>query len=245
METAVLSDLTLILELIGTAAFALTGVIVAVKKELDVLGVLVLGMTTAVGGGVLRDVLLGRVPPVMFTSPVYAGVAAAVSIVCFLAFYFFPNSMLPLVKRHDPTINVLDALGLGIFVVVGVRAAIGAGYGDNAFLSLFLGVMTGVGGGVLRDMLVGDIPTILVRRIYAIAAAAGAALYYALNRLGASETVALLSGVGVTLTLRLLSMIFHWNLPRVRMPKEERDEDASKQTEADCGRPKRKTDHGL
>ena len=133
----------------------------------------------------------------------------------------------------DPEVNVL------------IRGDIGAGYGDNAFLSLFLGVMTGVGGGVLRDMLVGDIPTILVRRIYAIAAAAGAALYYALHRLGASETAALLSGVGVTLTLRLLSMIFHWNLPRVRMPKEERDEDASKQTEADCGRPKRKTDHGL
>lgn len=218
METVFLSDLTMILELIGTAAFALTGVLVAVRKKLDVLGVLVLGMTTAVGGGAFRDILLGRVPPVMFTSPIYAGVAAAVSILSFLAFYFFPNRMLPLVKKHDPTLNVLDALGLGIFVVVGVRAAINAGHADNAFLSLFLGVITGVGGGVLRDMLVGLIPTILVRRIYAIAAAAGAVLYYVLHRLGVSEAVALFSGVGITLVLRLCSQKYHWNLPRVDLP---------------------------
>ena len=212
-----LERLTLAFELIGTAAFALSGVMTCVKKELDVLGVLVVGVVTAVGGGALRDVLLGRLPPVMFTRPVYALVAAGVCLLAFLLLYLQGPRSLAYLERLNPVINVFDAVGLGVFAVVGVGAAIDCGFGQNAFLAVFVGAVTGVGGGLMRDLLVGDIPMVLKKRVYALAAIAGSALYYALYRLNADEGVSQFCGMGLVILIRLLASHYKWNLPRIRL----------------------------
>ena len=211
METAIF-----VLELIGTVAFALSGVMVALEKELDLLGVAVLGTVTAVGGGAMRDILLGDVPPVLFRNPIYVAVAVGVSLLAFAFAYLLGDRFSHNVEKLNPAINVLDAIGLGVFVVVGVRAAASAGYSDNAFLAVFVGTVTGVGGGLMRDQLVGRIPMVLQKRVYAIAALAGAALYYAMHALGFYEVVAVASGVLVVIAIRILATHFHWNLPRIR-----------------------------
>ena len=215
MNEHALSLLTLALELIGTAAFALSGVMTAVKKELDVLGVLVVGVITAVGGGALRDVLLGRLPPLMFTSPIYTIVAGAVSFIAFVVLYLRGPRSIPYLDRLNPALNVLDAVGLGVFAVVGVRTAIQLGFGEHAFLAIFVGVVTGVGGGLSRDLLVGNIPMVLKKRVYALAAIAGAALYYALIRLGANEAASQFCSMGLIVLIRLLASYYKWNLPRI------------------------------
>ena len=145
-------------EIIGTIAFAVAGSLVAIRRELDIFGTVVVGGVTAVGGGCLRDILLGNLPPNMFRVPVYAIVAASVAIIVFLIEYKFPAEKVLASKKYESIVNIFDALGLAIFVVVGINSAKSCGYGDNAFLSVCVGVLTGVGGGVIRDLLVKTVP---------------------------------------------------------------------------------------
>ncbi len=217
MNVQTLGQVTLAFELIGTVAFALSGVMTGVKKELDLLGVLVVGVVTAVGGGALRDVLLGRLPPAMFLHPVYALVAAGVCLLAFLLLYLQGPRSIAYLERLNPVINVFDAIGLGVFAIVGVSAAIRAGFVQNAFLAVFVGAVTGVGGGLMRDLLVGDIPMVLKKRVYALAAIAGSALYYTLRRLNAGEGVSQFCGMGLVILIRLLASHYKWNLPRIRL----------------------------
>lgn len=204
--------LILILELAGTAAFALSGAMLALKKNMDLFGVCVMGLTTACGGGVLRDMLLGALPPVMFRQPVYAMTAIVMSLIVFL-----PAVRRALTADHRAwaAITLLaDSAGLGIFTCcAGVAAAINAGYGDNLFFSVFLGTVTGVGGGVLRDVMAGMPPYIFVKHVYACAAIAGAILCAALWS-AAGSTAAMLSGSLLIFLLRLLAAHFRWNFPR-------------------------------
>lgn len=204
-----------IMEMIGTVAFAISGVMVAIDNELDLMGALVLGCITAIGGGALRDVLLGKLPPVLFTNPRYLMVAIGVSLATFLIAYFLGDRFTQRMQKLDPFINVLDAVGLGIFVVVGVDASISMGYGDNVTLSLFVGTITGVGGGVFRDQLAGRVPVILKKRIYAVAAIAGAVLYYVLLKLNVDRTFSLFACSALIVALRLLATHYHWNLPKI------------------------------
>lgn len=209
--------LTLVFELIGTVAFALSGVMEGVRKELDILGIVVVGTVTAVGGGALRDVLLGILPPVMFTKPVYALVAVATCIVAFTVLRIRGPRSIERLDRLNPVINVFDAVGLGVFAVVGVDTALRSGYAANPFLSIFVGTVTGVGGGLMRDILIQTIPRVLKKRVYALAAFAGASLYYALRLLLVNAGFAMLASVGVVVLIRLLASRFQWNLPRIRI----------------------------
>ncbi|MBQ4047046.1 MAG: TRIC cation channel family protein [Clostridia bacterium] len=202
--------LMLIVELIGTVAFAVSGAMTGLSKRMDIFGVAILGLTTATGGGVLRDILLGSFPPMMFRNPIYAAVAIGGAIVIFL----------PVVRRllartqrvYSAILFCADTLGLGIFTVVGVQAAYLAGY-NNAFLAIFVGTITGVGGGVLRDVLAGNTPYIFVKHIYACAAIAGALVCVLLwHPLGA--TAAMFAGAGVIVAIRVLAAHFHWSLPK-------------------------------
>ncbi len=200
-----------ILELAGTAAFAVSGAMLALKKNMDVFGVCVMGLTTACGGGVIRDVLLGVLPPVMFRAPVYALTAIGVSVVVFL-----PSVRRALTadsRAYAAIILLADSAGLGIFACAGVAAAVNAGYGDNFFFSVFLGAVTGVGGGVLRDVMAGMPPYIFVKHVYAVAAILGAMLCAALW-VPAGRTAAMLSGSALIFLLRLLAAHFRWSLPR-------------------------------
>lgn len=203
-----------ICEFAGTVAFAVSGAMVAVHKRVDLFGVLFLGMITALGGGALRDVLLGRFPPAMFSNYGYVVTAVAAALVVFVAARMLTERYVLKETAIEQINNVFDALGLGVFAVTGTALAIGLGYGDNGFLAVFMGMTTAIGGGVLRDLLLREIPFVLKKRIYAIAAICGGLTYYLGWLLGAPETLALCAGVAVTFVLRLLATIFKWNLPK-------------------------------
>ena len=205
------------LELVGTAAFAASGAQMGVRRNMDILGVLVLALTTALGGGVLRDVILGIHPPRMFENGVYAAVALAVGLALFFAVRWrvrHPRRIsVAWLRAYDRTLNFLDALGLGIFTVVGVNTAISVNMGGNAMLLVFVGVCTGVGGGLLRDVLAQETPAIFIKQIYACDSCAGALLYVFAHGLLPEPLLALLA-TALVLLVRLLSLRYDWNLPR-------------------------------
>ena len=201
-------------ELVGTVAFALSGAMLAAHKGLDLFGVLYLGVVTALGGGTVRDLLLGITPPKMFYSYEYVALAVVTALVLFLVFRRFPRARGGMAGQMDLLYNLCDAVGLGIFAVIGTSAGMEAGYGENAFLCVFLGLTTGVGGGILRDIMCAGIPGVLRKHIYAVAAIAGSAAFYLLFRLGLDGTAAALCGMSVTVVLRLLARHYHWNLPK-------------------------------
>ncbi|MDY6314221.1 MAG: TRIC cation channel family protein [Clostridia bacterium] len=200
-----------VFEIIGTIAFAVSGAIVALKKQMDMLGVAALGLCTAVGGGVIRDMILGNTPPVMFRDPMYSVVAICASIIVFL----------PPIRRtiensgalYDKILLLMDSVGLGIFTVIGVRCAYSMNDEYGIFLVTFVGVVTGVGGGVLRDVLAGNPPYIFVKHFYACASIVGAALCAFLWHRTGSTTAAIIAGSASVIVLRLLAAHFRWSLP--------------------------------
>ncbi|MCR4934797.1 MAG: trimeric intracellular cation channel family protein [Lachnospiraceae bacterium] len=191
------------LEIIGTIAFAISGAMVGIEKKMDIFGVLVLGMTTAVGGGIIRDLLIGVVPPMAFQEPVYALTAIAVSIIVFLP--FVRNR----INKISKMILLMDSIGLGIFTVIGIKAA--ASFG-NAFLSIFLALVTGVGGGVLRDVFAQDRPMIFVKHFYASAAIIGAVVSLLLWNINVETSM--IVGAATVIVLRILAAKFRWHLPK-------------------------------
>ena len=205
-----MEQLFLILELVGTLAFAASGAITGLKKNMDIFGVCILGLTTAVGGGVIRDLILGITPPSTFLDPIYAVVALLTSLVLFL----------PRIRRllmwdqqlYDLVLLTMDSAGLGIFTVSGIRIAYQAAPHPSLFLLVFVGVVTGVGGGVMRDVMAGDTPYIFVKHVYASASLAGALACAALWPL-VGEMAAMLCGGGLVIAIRILSAHFRWNLP--------------------------------
>ena len=217
--TPMLSSLFQIADLIAICTAAVTGVLAASAIRADVFGAVVLGCTTAFGGGMLRDLLLGVTPPAALRNPLMLFVAAGVSLITFFLEYCFADKspgeeMARQRIRHEQLFNAIDALSLSMFVIVGIDAAVAAGYADNAFLTVFVGVITGVGGGVLRDVMIRRIPIILQKRIYALAALLGAVLDVILLHLGCPGEVSAMIAVCVIMLIRLLSAKFRWNLPR-------------------------------
>lgn len=202
-----------VLELIGTIAFAGSGAIVGIQKKMDLFGVCILGLTTAVGGGILRDLILNITPPAAFQNPIFAVTAALVSLVLFI-----PAVRSSYGRRealYKELILLTDSLGLGLFTVVGVQAGMAAIAERNLFLATFVGVLTGVGGGVLRDVMAGNMPSIFVRHFYACAAILGAwacALLWSVI----GELPAMIAGAALTLILRLLAAHFRWSLPKAK-----------------------------
>ncbi len=206
-----MQTLVLILELIGTVAFAVSGAMTALKKHMDVFGVTILGVITAVGGGAIRDIVLGITPPSVFTKPVYAAVAVAVSIIAFL-----PPVRRFLTQTHklyDELMLIMDSLGLAIFTVMGISTAYSVGSDKNLLLLVFVGVITGVGGGLMRDIMAGNTPYIFVKHIYACASLVGA-LLAACTWETLGEMYAMIPGAATVLIIRLLAAHFKWSLPK-------------------------------
>ena len=200
----------LIFEIIGTVAFAASGAIIALNKKMDIFGVIILGLVTAVGGGVLRDVILGFTPPNMFRNPVYAIVAAVASVLLFSS--KIRNAIFKKQKVYDFCLLVMDSIGLGIFTVVGIMVAQNRII-NNPFFLVFLGVITGIGGGVMRDVMAGNTPYIFVKHFYATASIIGAIVTVALwGYIGA--TFSMVIGAVLIVVLRLLAAHFHWSLPK-------------------------------
>lgn len=192
-----------ILEIIGTIAFAVSGAMVGIEKKMDVFGVAALGATTAVGGGIIRDIIIGVIPPSAFQQPIYILIALAVSMLVFTR---------PVRKRIDvnsPILILIDSIGLGVFTVLGVKAGIDF---HNAFLQIFLGTVTGTGGGVLRDIFANEKPMIFVKHFYASAALIGAAVCVVLYPY--NDNLAMIIGILTIAVLRLLAARFRWHLPK-------------------------------
>lgn len=203
-------------ELIGVIAFAFSGAMLAIQKEMDILGVCVMGATTAVGGGIMRDVMLGITPPTSLANPLHVFVAIGVSLVAFLPFFqkFLRNKSH---KAYDAFMLIADSLGLGIFTVMGVNLALKTVEHPSIFICTFLGVITGVGGGVLRDILSKSKPYIFVKHFYACAAIFGAIICTALHP-HVGELPATIIGLSVIFTLRLLAAKYRWKLPKYSLP---------------------------
>lgn len=211
-----MDEFIFILELIGTVAFASSGAMIAIEKKMDIFGVNVLGATTAVGGGIMRDIILGLTPPGAFSHPVYVLVAALTSTILFVIAYAKPTAFESRVKTdyYDKLMFWCDTAGLGIFTVVGIQAAVRAVGGENVFFFVFIGTLTGVGGGVLRDIMAGETPHILVKHIYACAAIAGG-IVCVVGRTAFGEAYGTILGLAATVLLRFLAAHFRWNLMRV------------------------------
>ena len=211
-----MDEFIFILELIGTVAFASSGAMIAIEKKMDIFGVNVLGATTAVGGGIMRDIILGLTPPGAFSHPVYVLVAALTSTILFVIAYAKPTAFESRVKTdyYDKLMFWCDTAGLGIFTVVGIQAAVRAVGGENVFFFVFIGTLTGVGGGVLRDIMAGETPYILVKHIYACAAIAGG-IVCVVGRTAFGEAYGTILGLAATVLLRVLAAHFRWNLMRV------------------------------
>ena len=216
MEYTFTQQLINICEIIGIIAFAISGAMVAIEKDLDIFGVVVLGVTTALGGGVIRDLILAINPPTMFISSNYAALAAISSLIIFIFSYYKYKYIQKNRKIFDNALNFFDSIGLGVFVVLGINTAMYSGYSDNNFLIMFIGVITGRGGGILRDIMVKDIPFVLRKRIYALAAILGGGVYIVLLKNGINSNFSLIIGILITILIRVLSKKYEWSLPRVK-----------------------------
>lgn len=208
-----MDDVMFILELIGAAAFAVSGAMVGIEKKADVFGVLFLAITTALGGGVIRDLLIGRIPPVMFTSYYYLLISAAVALAVFIDAYLRREKYKKHLDKLDAVNNIFDAIGLAVFTISGMNAAIPVS--DNVILVLFVGMCTGVGGGMLRDIMTNTMPKVLRKRVYAVASLLGGGLYYAMLAAGVNQLVSIGCGMLLIFALRLFATIYKWNLPAV------------------------------
>ena len=168
--------MTFILEVIGTVVFAFAGALVAIEHDLDWFGINCMAVVTATGGGMTRDIILGNTPPMMFRNPTYV-IIAVVSAFITIAIYK-PLSRSKYKDNILLIINTLDAVGLAIFTIVGMQIASNVGFTDNAFLVCFVGVLSAVGGGLLRDIMVNRTPVILQREVYATASMIGSVLFF-------------------------------------------------------------------
>ena len=200
------------LQLIGTMAFAISGADVGIRKKMDLFGVSILAMTTAVGGGILRDIILNISPPSAFREPVFTFTSIGVGIV---AFVMVRHPVSPRRKTFcDAVLNTMDSIGLGLFTVVGVETAFVHVQDSNIYLAIFVGVITGVGGGVMRDILSGSSPTIFMKHFYACASLIGAVVCVVLwFRIGAISSM--LIGTASVVVLRNLAAHYRWSLPKI------------------------------
>ena len=208
-----MSILFFLTELAGTVAFSISGAILAIERELDLFGVIFLGAVTAIGGGVVRDLLLGQIPPQAFLNYIYLLTAVLTALLVLLLSWLKCRQGKPIRFINDAILNFFDAAGLGIFSVIGVQNTINAGFGSNAFFCVFLGMTTGVGGGMLRDVLSRSTPAVLRKHVYALASLAGALCYYWLQSLFPSG--AIIISTLLVIVLRLLASHYRWTLPRI------------------------------
>ena len=195
-----------VLDLLGTFVFALSGAVSGVKHRLDIFGVLVLSYAAATAGGIARDLLIGAVPPPGIADWRYISTAVAAGLITFYG--------AALVDRLWNSVLLFDAMGLGLFAVTGASKALAFHLGP--FTAVLLGVLTGIGGGVARDLLVSEVPAVLRADLYAVCALAGAAVVVIGRALGFGPDLVSIVGAALCIGLRVMAMHRHWQLPVAR-----------------------------
>lgn len=209
----------LIMEWIGTISFAVSGSLVSIRHGLDIFGVVTVGTITAVGGGLMRDIMIGNIPPNIFSNLNILIVAIGTSIITFLIAYFYRKKFKKLSETID-TVNILfDALGLASFSISGIEVVCLISLEDNVLLTIIMGVITGVGGGVLRDVLVNEKPYVLTKHIYAVVSVLGCGIYYLLSIRFGYTVFATAFVLFFTVLIRLLAAKLHWKLPKIEFDK--------------------------
>ena len=198
-----MQTLLYVMDLFGVAVFAITGSLAAGKKHMDLFGVVVLATVTALGGGTLRDLALGASPVFWVSAPIYLLVAVATAIITFFLVRFFG---LPL-----KLLSIADAFGLAVFTVLGTQKALDLGISSG--IAVVMGIMTGVVGGMIRDVLSGEIPLILRREIYATASLCGAVIFCVVSYTLQNQSLAAVAAVIVTLVIRLSAIKWKMSLP--------------------------------
>jgi uncharacterized membrane protein YeiH len=196
-------DLLLIADLIGTFVFALSGATAATRRRLDLFGVLVLSFAAANSGGIARDLLIGSVPPAAISDWRYLAASVCAGMITFW--------WSPVIERLQNPVRMFDAAGLALFAVAGAQKALA--FGLNPIMAALLGMLTGIGGGMVRDLLLADVPMVLRAEVYAVAALAGAAVVVIGAMLGLPSAATMFAGAVVCFGLRMLAVQRGWQLP--------------------------------
>lgn len=202
-----IQNVVLILDLFGTMAFAVTGAFKAIEHKADIVGIIILATITGVAGGTIRDIVLGHFPPHSISDPNYVVITTVTGIVIFFLY--------PKIQKHWNLFLKFDALGLGVFTAIGATLAYQL-FGMNFLAMALAGMVTAVGGGILRDMFVNEIPMVIVKELYASASFLGVVLFYVILMSGLQIEIATIGAILVTTILRLIAMKYNWNLPKVR-----------------------------
>ena len=195
------------LDLFGTMAFAVTGAFKAIEHKADIVGIIILATITGVAGGTLRDILIGKFPPNSLSDPWYVVITASTGVAIFFLY--------PKIQKHWNLFLKFDALGLGVFTIIGATFAYHV-FGMNFLAVALAGMLTAVGGGILRDVFVNEVPIVFVKELYASASFVGVLAFYILLSLGAEFHLVTIAGIAITTILRLVAMKYNWNLPKVR-----------------------------
>lgn len=195
------------LDLFGTMAFAVTGAFKAIEHKSDIVGVIFLASITGVAGGIMRDVIIGKSIPLAVTNPLYLIITTATAV----AIFFLYKAL----RKHWNMFLKFDAIGLGVFTVIGATLAYNLS-GMNFLVMAFAGLITAIGGGILRDVFVNEVPIVFVKELYATASFAGVVIMFGLLAAGVDVSVAAIPTIVAVTALRLLAMKYNWNLPRSR-----------------------------
>jgi len=199
-------QIMLFLDYFGTVAFAITGAFKAIEQKADIVGVVILSSVTGLAGGLIRDVIFGEYPPAALSDPMYLVLTTITGFTIFLLY--------PRLKKHWNIFLKCDAIGLGVFTVIGASIAYSI-FGPNLLLISIGGLITATGGGILRDVLVNEIPLVLVRELYASASFIGVVVFFVLI-LVSDPVLAAISGIITATGLRLIAIKYEWNLPKVK-----------------------------
>jgi uncharacterized membrane protein YeiH len=201
------SVLIQILDLFGTMAFAVTGAFKAIEHKSDIVGIIILSTITGVAGGVIRDIIFGKFPPTVVINPLYLVVTVVTGIVIFILY--------PSIKIHWNLFLKFDAVGLGVFTIIGASIAYNI-FGLNFLTMAFAGVLTAVGGGILRDVFVNEVPLVFVKELYASTSFIGVIILFVMLVMGVNLYSATIPSILAVTSIRLLAMKYNWNLPRAR-----------------------------
>ncbi|MGN1479816.1 MAG: trimeric intracellular cation channel family protein [Acutalibacteraceae bacterium] len=206
-------------EFVGIIAFAISGAMISISRRMDIFGVIFLGLVTALGGGAIRDLFLGVIPPRNFFNFEHLLCALLTSAIVFILARIFRDFFFKNYKKINLVVNFFDAVGLASFAISGVRLTIEAGYGGHDFFVVFMGIFTAVGGGMLRDVMSKEKPMIFCKNVYATAVLIGTVLYYILSYIITfPEIAAMLITYAVIILTRLLAAKYRWDLPKIEDP---------------------------
>lgn len=210
-----MTEIIKVMEIIGTIAFALSGSLVAISSGLDIFGVTFIECITAFGGGIVRDILLGLNPPAIFGNFVIFLLAIVVAILTFAIAYIFKKKFNTFKAKFEIFNNIFDAIGLAAFVVIGSEIACSNSFMNNGLTVVFSGMITGIGGGIFRDVLIDTTPYIFKKHIYAVAAIIGGITYFILRNHTQNIQIASLTSMLLIFAIRMLATKYRWSLPKI------------------------------